>query len=65
MKRQDITVDINRLSGEQLEQLRDMLYYCEKDMRKVHQVNMRWMYIMGEMSPDQEKSYYEMYCKED
>lgn len=58
MKAQNITVDINKLSIEQLE----MLKQCISEPQIIKQINDREAFIKGWMSEKKEKEYAEKYC---
>ena len=65
MKAQNITIDINRLTVEELRQLAAMI--CNSGdsnwADKVAQINDREAFIEGWMSEANEKAYYEKWCE--
>lgn len=65
MKAQNITIDINRLTVEQLHQLRAMIAYSgDPDWAaKIAQINDREAFVEGWMSEANEKAYYEKWCE--
>ena len=45
MTEQNITIDINKLTSDELRQLRDMAYYTLKDMQLVKKINDRIWFL--------------------
>lgn len=63
MKRQEISIDINRLTVDQLNQIASMLYEYN-DLKTCKTVNDRIAFIEGWMSDEQSMEYYKKYCEE-
>lgn len=61
MKEQNMTIDINKLNEEELQQLSYMFYNMGM-MDQVKQINNRIAFINGWMSEVKEKEYMEKYC---
>lgn len=61
MKAHNITIDINTLTTDQLEQLKAMTYY-NGQMRDTKEINDRIAFINGWMSEKQEDEYYKKWC---
>jgi hypothetical protein len=61
MKAQNMSIDINKLHTEHLEQLRAMFFELG-DMEAVGQVQDRIAFIEGMMSEKMEKEYINKYC---
>ncbi|MCI7108014.1 MAG: hypothetical protein MR945_09055 [Agathobacter sp.] len=61
MKAQNMTIDINRLDVEKLEQLQAMFYEMGC-MDEVAQINNRIAYVNGWMTDSKNKEYFEKYC---
>lgn len=61
-KAQNMTIDINKLNTEDLEQLRAMFYNLHL-MDEVGQINNRIAFINGYMSEKQKKEYVREYCE--
>lgn len=65
MKAQNITIDINRLTAEELRQLAAMIYNSGDSnwAAKVAQINDREAFVEGWMTEANEKAYYEKWCE--
>lgn len=61
MKAHNITIDINTLTADQLEQLRAMTCY-NGQMRETKEINDRIAFIFGWMSEEQADEYYKKWC---
>ena len=61
-KAQNMTIDINKLNSEELEDLRAMFYNLHM-MDEVGQINNRIAFLRGLMSEKQEKEYVAKYCE--
>lgn len=61
MKAHNITIDINSLTTDQLEQLRAMTYY-NGQMTETKEINDRIAFIEGWMTVKQEDAYREKWC---
>lgn len=61
MKEQNITIDINKLATEQLEQLNKMFYEIGM-MNECKQINERIAFLNGWMTEEKEEEYYNKYC---
>lgn len=61
-KAQNMTIDINKLNSEELEDLRAMFYNLQM-MDEVGQINNRIAFLRGLMSEKQEKEYVAKYCE--
>lgn len=61
-KEQNMTIDINKLNSEELEDLRGMFYNLHM-MDEVGQINNRIAFLRGLMSEKQEKEYVAKYCE--
>lgn len=61
MKAQNMSIDINKLNDEQLEQLRNM-YYSLGMMSEAQQVNNRIAFCNGWMSEKDEEKYLAEHC---
>lgn len=61
MKAHNITIDINTLTTDQLEQLKAMTYY-NGQTKETKEINDRIGFLNGRMSADQEDKYYEKWC---
>lgn len=61
MKEQNMTIDINKLNEEELQQLASMLYNMGM-IDQTKQVNERIAFLNGWMSETKEKEYMEKYC---
>lgn len=57
MKSHNITIDINKLTADQLEQLQTMAYQ-NGQMNDCHAINERIAFLNGWMSAEREKEYY-------
>lgn len=57
MKSHNITIDINKLTVDQLEQLRIMAYQ-NGQMNDCHAINERIAFLNGWMPAEREKEYY-------
>lgn len=61
-KEQNMTIDINKLNSEELEDLMGMFYNLHM-MDEVGQINNRIAFLRGLMSEKQEKEYVAKYCE--
>lgn len=61
MKAHNITIDINTLTTDQLEQLKAMTHY-NGQTKETKEINDRIAFIYGWMSAEQEDKYYEKWC---
>lgn len=66
MKRHDITIDINRLDVDQLEQLQAMLYNTRQEgwANKCKAINDRTAFLNGWMCDRQAAEYRREFCTE-
>lgn len=63
MKAQNITIDINKLSVEQLEAVAEILYTTEfTNIKKAKAVQNRIAFLNGWMSEKQEDEYIKEFC---
>ena len=63
MKTQNITIDINRLSAEQLEQFAKIIYESGQNdwANTIKQINNQESFVNGWMSEKAEKEHFEKY----
>ena len=62
MKAQNITIDINRLNDDQLDQLAAMLYETQRNPSTGKAINDRIAFLRGWMSKKAEAAYLKEHC---
>lgn len=66
MREHNVTVDINSLNIDQLEQLRDMIYFNRQSgyVRTAKAINDRIAYVNGWMNDSMAAEYYREYLRD-